>query len=175
LNATLQCLKAIPELTALVKKYRGGDELTARLKEVFVQLDYTAAAVEPDAFVMLFRALFPHFAQRTERGMYYSGQDLPHSAEVNAGYMQQDAEEFYTTLLSSLAQHLGALQEGTANKNAIDQLFSGEMLTEYKCLEAVSEEAEVSPQFPLLFAISSRCHCLFFSLYSHQSAKRSTS
>jgi len=140
LNSTLQCLKAIPELSTAVKGYGSGDDFMQQLKDLFVSLDHSASAIPPLLFVHLFRDRFPRFAQRTERG-----------------YAQQDAEECYSTLMYTLSEHLGPLTlEGTASKtpasdreNAVKQLFRGEMELQYKCLDA-AEEAEPPKHEPFL-------------------------
>jgi len=132
LNSTVQCLKAIPELSTAVKSYSGsGDEFMHQLKNLFISLDHSASAVPPMLFVHLFREQFPRFAQRSERG-----------------FAQQDAEECYSTFMFTFSQKLGPVApDGSASKvaasereNAVKQLFRGEMEVHYKCLEAEEEE-----------------------------------
>eukprot|EP01087_Luapelamoeba_hula_P014041 TRINITY_DN4054_c0_g1_i1.p1 TRINITY_DN4054_c0_g1~~TRINITY_DN4054_c0_g1_i1.p1 ORF type:complete len:479 (-),score=84.04 TRINITY_DN4054_c0_g1_i1:25-1431(-) len=125
LNATLQCLKAIPELVSSLNRYSGQNQLTKELKGVFQQLDHSVSSLPPFLFVELFRTLNPRFAQRGDRG----------------GYVQQDADEFYGELLSNLSQSLPALG-GATSGNAVQDLFSGEMITEFKSQDSASTRPE---------------------------------
>jgi ubiquitin carboxyl-terminal hydrolase 14 len=134
LNSTLQCLKAIPELDEAIKTYGGatGDDndhnVTVSLRDLFKSLDHTNKPVPPMLFVHLFRSAFPQFNQRTERG-----------------YAQQDAEECWSTLVRALSQKLPAIklsgEEGSAARsNAVNQLFSGEIVSTYTCKEAPEDK-----------------------------------
>jgi ubiquitin carboxyl-terminal hydrolase 14 len=94
-------------------------------------------------FVHLFRSAFPQFNQRTERG-----------------YAQQDAEECWSTLVRCLSQKLPALKSSeessssTSSKtNAVNQLFSGEIVSTYTCKEAPEEKLVQKEAFTKLM-----CH-----------------
>merc|ERR1719446_787321 len=97
LNSTLQCMKAIPELTTSLKKYKAGsggdDTVVVAVGEIVDELIRSNAAreVRPMKFVSTFRTAFPLFAQRTEDGR---------------GFVQQDAEECWSTLLTALSQRM---------------------------------------------------------------------
>jgi ubiquitin carboxyl-terminal hydrolase 14 len=150
LNSTLQCLKAIPELDDALKTY-GGDagsdndhNVTVSLRDLFKTLDHTNKPVPPMIFVHLFRSAFPQFNQRTERG-----------------YAQQDAEECWSTLVRTLSQKLPALkpaggETGTSSAgrtNAVNQLFSGEIVSAYTCKEAPEDRLVQKETFTKLM-----CH-----------------
>lgn len=62
----------------------------AAAKELFAELDRSAAPVLPLRFLVQLRASFPQFAEMTTTGMY----------------KQQDAEECWTQLLYSLRERL---------------------------------------------------------------------
>ena len=109
-----------------------------------------AREVNPFGFVSAFRAAFPMFAERTENGQ---------------GYVQQDAEECWSALVSNLSQHMQLPTEGggeaaTSNlaaadggqvlprqkalkRNLGDMLFGLEFESAYKCLDNDSEPSYV--------------------------------
>jgi len=151
LNSTLQCMKAIPELTASLRKFTaaGGpqaadDTVVQATREVISELERSNAAIEvkPFKFVQQFRTAFPLFAQRTDNGQ---------------GFVQQDAEECWSTLLSALSQHMVLSVDGApsnlpsgepvllprmqALKRTLgDMLFGVEMESKYACLEGDGAE-----------------------------------
>lgn len=132
LNATVQCLKSIPELHESLKKFEGdtGEDkehnITVNLRDLFNTLDHSNKAVPPLLFVHFFRSAFPQFAQRTERG-----------------YAQQDAEECWNTIVRCLGQKLPPLPldegKGSSAANLIGQLMTGEMQTTMECKESPEE------------------------------------
>jgi ubiquitin carboxyl-terminal hydrolase 14 len=145
LNSTLQCLKAIPELDEAVKTYGGAvaedtdHNVTVSLRDLFKTLDHTNQPVPPMLFVHLFRSAFPQFNQRTERG-----------------YAQQDAEECWSTLVRALSQKLPAIKLGgepPVRTNAVNQLFSGEIVSTYTCKEAPEDKLVQKDTFTKLM-----CH-----------------
>lgn len=90
-NATLEALRTVPELNEFLKSYKGTDSLMrswGKLVTEFGQLaPYSADAAVPVVFLQALRLRFPQFAEMGEEG-------LP---------KQQDAEEFWTQLLSELS------------------------------------------------------------------------
>jgi ubiquitin carboxyl-terminal hydrolase 14 len=104
-----------------------------------------AREVRPFKFVSTFRQAFPLFAQRTDNGQ---------------GFVQQDAEECWSTLLTALSQRMVlALGDGSSNMAAGqdsnppllprmqaltrtlgDMLFGLEMEVSYACLEGEGAE-----------------------------------
>ncbi|CAM9848506.1 unnamed protein product [Scytosiphon promiscuus] len=110
MNSTLQCLRKVPELREALTSFQpssiGSDGnlvpmLTASLRETFNAADRSTEAIPPAMFVQVLRQLFPQFAQQGPRG----------------GFMQQDAEELYSSLVNTLSQSLkeptsSAIKEG---------------------------------------------------------------
>ena len=123
LNSVVQSLRAVPQLRKGIKSYSlsapsqqpaatlggnpavNGPFLTA-LRDTFSALDRTAEAVQPTALVRTTKMAFPQFAQLGPQGQP----------------MQQDAEEFYSGLLTIAASE-------TKGKDKIE-----------KALEAVTDE-----------------------------------
>ncbi|CAM9746338.1 unnamed protein product, partial [Hapterophycus canaliculatus] len=110
MNSTLQCLRKVPELREALASFQptssGADGnlvpmFTASLRETFNAADRSTEAIPPAMFVQVLRQLFPQFAQQGPRG----------------GFMQQDAEELYSSLVNTLSQSLkeptsSAIKEG---------------------------------------------------------------
>ncbi|CAM9148326.1 unnamed protein product [Ascophyllum nodosum] len=99
MNATLQCIRKVPELREALSAFRPtsygadgnlGPLFTASLNETFNQADRSTDAIPPIKFVQVLRQIFPQFAQQGPRG----------------GFMQQDAEELYSAVVNTLAQSL---------------------------------------------------------------------
>lgn len=160
LNSVVQCLKAIPELktgltyaankpsssnNAALGVPQPGKMLVRTLKDLYSSLDRTLNPVKPMGFVMATKTAFPQFAQTA----------------ANGAPMQQDAEEFYSGLLTHISNEtsgsdvikaagLNANSENdsssnsSSNNNLIDALFGIEMEETYTCdeLEGVKDSAE---------------------------------
>ena len=147
LNSVVQCLRAIPELRAGMtyasnKPSSGGGGnnghvsrmLISTLKDTYNNLDRTTKPVTPSGFVMATKMAFPQFAQTA----------------ANGAPMQQDAEEFYSGLLTNMAQETNGAdviqaaglvkEQGEVgvhgeNTNLIDNLFGIDMEETYTCDE----------------------------------------
>ncbi|RWS27505.1 ubiquitin carboxyl-terminal hydrolase 14-like protein [Leptotrombidium deliense] len=135
LNATVQCLRTVPELKQLLKKFdeeRGQAglplTLTSSLRDVFLSMD-KSATVTP---IILFQALhmaFPRFAEKGEQG----------------GYMQQDANECWTELVRVLQQKLKPIQGDNSVSQVkqytsfIEQYFGIAFDSVMKCTEDENE------------------------------------
>ena len=122
MNATLQCLKAVPELRLALDEFTSGEGpgkapasssltslqsmsssmLTKELGKLYGALDKSMEPVPPTAFLMKLREKFPQFAQTGQGGMF----------------MQQDAEECWTNIMYCLRECLdgvgGAGPSGSA-------------------------------------------------------------
>jgi ubiquitin carboxyl-terminal hydrolase 14 len=149
LNSSLQCMKAIPELTTSLQQYAGsGDPFVPALRSVITELQASNAAVEvkPFSFVSTFRQSFPMFAERTDNGQ---------------GFVQQDAEECWSTIVSTLSHNMQmAVGDAPApvgapepeclprmkalKRNLGDMLFGIEMESSYKCLEEGDASSHVA-------------------------------
>lgn len=117
MNATVQCFRHMPELREALVPVGRGDMFTSSLRDTFTQLDRSTDPVTPQAFVMTLRSQFPTFAQQGSNG----------------GFMQQDAEEFYNTMVQSVASGLASV-----NKN-INSFIGIEMEEELTCAETTAE------------------------------------
>ena len=147
MNSTLQCLRQIPELRAglncaeTIQNSSPEMKFTQDLNRLFRQMDNTFApdAVTPHQFVSTLRRLFPLFAQTGPRG----------------GFVQQDAEELYGTVMrclstsltrGSLGNSAAALDEVMGNREGlptcnslIDSLFKIQFETKETCAETEDE------------------------------------
>ena len=124
LNATLQCLRFVPELRSSLASFAdtratGGDAngaLAMALSRLFDKLDASVDPVLPSTFVPLLRSFVPTpFAERTAGGHF----------------KQQDADSFLNHIMAHV---LGALPEEKAR-----ELFGVRLATTLKCLETDDE------------------------------------
>ena len=129
MNATLQCLKSVPELRDAVKQFApanhsqsgqgammidGTQMVTNALKITYQQLDVVSDSFMPLTFLATIHREFPRFAEKDDHGHL----------------MQQDANEFWVQLMQILQMNLpgGKLTDETtasaqSNKSLIDQYF----------------------------------------------------
>jgi ubiquitin carboxyl-terminal hydrolase 14 len=133
MNATVQALRAIPELqTALHAAATGaGVSLPGTLRDLYAQMGRTTEPVIPLAFLQALRAAAPQFAEvdraRAGKGSGPSA-GLPGAAALlggGGGYAQQDAEECWGAILQGLRDVPGV---GTGAGTFVDQ----HMLCEFK-------------------------------------------
>ncbi|EMG46597.1 Ubiquitin carboxyl-terminal hydrolase [Candida maltosa Xu316] len=133
LNSSLQTLFQMEDVQQKVKSFdfsvgvpgRTNDNLVLALNTVFSQMSKKQEAITPSIFLSLFRRSFPQFAE-----------------QQNGIYKQQDAEEAFSQILSSLRATL-----------KIDDLFRIDFQTETKCL-ALPED--VTTGFEEAFKLN--CH-----------------
>ncbi|KAK0090305.1 hypothetical protein PV325_001536 [Microctonus aethiopoides] len=143
LNATVQCLKTVPELRNALKIFPGGlagpsgsgvaslepaQSITAALRDLYDGMD-KGTAVRPAVLVQMMHLAFPRFAEKSEHG----------------GFQQQDANECWTELVRMIQQKLRAEENSNADEasykpiSLIEQYFGGTFDTELKCVEAEDE------------------------------------
>lgn len=102
LNATVQCLKTVPELREVLKIFPGGwataaslslpaQSITAALRDLYDNMDKGTSRA-PLVLVQMLHLAFPRFAEKTEQGVF----------------QQQDANECWTELIRMLQQKLPA-------------------------------------------------------------------
>ncbi|KAK3089862.1 hypothetical protein FSP39_007168 [Pinctada imbricata] len=148
MNATVQCLRAIPELKDALKKYTGNitvggalapaDSITAALRDLYGSMDKTGAAFPPIIFLQVLHMVYPQFAEKGEHG----------------GYAQQDANECWTEVVRCLQQKLPlplseneqSSQGATPSTKFIDQYMGGEYEVSMKCEEAENETESKSTE-----------------------------
>lgn len=103
LNATVQCLKTVPELRDALKNFSGGlatdgssllvpaQSITAALRDLYECMD-KRSSLPPVILLQMMHLAFPRFAEKSEHG----------------GFQQQDANECWTELIRMLQQKLPA-------------------------------------------------------------------
>lgn len=102
LNATVQCLKTVPELRDALKTFSGGltapdaslqfvpsQSITAALRDLYEGMD-RGTSLPPVVLVQMMHFAFPRFAEKSKMG----------------GFQQQDANECWTELIRMLQQKL---------------------------------------------------------------------
>lgn len=137
MNATIQCLRSVPELRESLKEFTdevsfaSPQSITFALKNVFDQME-KAPTVTPILLLQTLHMAFPNFAQTGENG----------------AYRQQDANECWSEMLKMLQQKLppktGA--NSTKHSSVIEQFFGGSFDCEMKCVEAEDEVAAKSKE-----------------------------
>lgn len=154
MNATVQCIRSVPELKEALKRYSGAlrasgelasaQYITAALRDLFDSMDKTSTSIPPIILLQFLHMAFPQFAEKGEQGQY----------------LQQDANECWVQMMRVLQQKLESIEgdtemetdtdsavppgsQGAAaskKKSFIDQFFSVEFETTMKCTEAEEEE-----------------------------------
>ncbi|KAJ2403033.1 deubiquitinating enzyme [Coemansia sp. RSA 2559] len=132
MNATLQCLKAVPALRDALDAYKGTlaqpnaqGNLVASLKKLFQHLSESGEGVPPLVFLQFLRQAFPKFAEQDPQF---------------GGYRQQDAEECWTELVTTLDHVLKTPEE----VGVVGKYMTGEMETTWSTDEAPDEPSTVS-------------------------------
>ena len=103
LNATVQCLKTVPELREALKQFSGGPppaghsfntdahRITAALRDLYDGMD-RGSSLPPIILLQMIHAAFPRFCEKTDNGVF----------------QQQDASEMWTELVRVLKEKLPA-------------------------------------------------------------------
>ncbi|KAK9497270.1 hypothetical protein O3M35_004621 [Rhynocoris fuscipes] len=142
MNATVQCLKTVPELRKSLKTFQGGlgisggmisaQSVTAALRDLYEMMD-KGLSVPPIMLLQVMQMAFPRFAEKNENGTF----------------VQQDANECWTEIIRMLQQKLPSLtNEGFQSKYQffIDQYFGGVFEVEWKCEECEEEPVTKSDE-----------------------------
>ncbi|KAK5647304.1 hypothetical protein RI129_002196 [Pyrocoelia pectoralis] len=137
MNATVQCLRTVPELREALKEFKGdiqredesqiAQSITASLRDLYVNMDQ-GRTIPPFSLLQMLHIAFPRFAETSEHG----------------GFQQQDANECWTELIRLLQQKLTSKQIAEIPqienyKSFIDQYFGGTFEVEWKCVESEEE------------------------------------
>ncbi|KAJ2381468.1 deubiquitinating enzyme, partial [Coemansia sp. RSA 2603] len=143
MNATLQCLKAVPPLKQALDAFKAPDassssavsaaappadnkrSLVLSLRSLFDQLNESGEGVPPMVFLHVLRQLFPKFAEQDRQ---------------SGGFRQQDAEECWNELLTTLDL---ALQPADGQSSVVERYMSGQMHTTWSSAEAPDEPPTV--------------------------------
>ncbi|KAM4687376.1 ubiquitin carboxyl-terminal hydrolase 14 [Discoglossus pictus] len=146
MNATVQCIRSVPELKESLKRYAGAlrasgemasaQYITAALRDLFESMDKTSSSIPPIILLQFLHMAFPQFAEKGEQGQY----------------MQQDANECWTQVMLVLQQKLEPIEgdsdmetdsavaaTASKKKSFIDQFFGIEFETSMKCTESEEE------------------------------------
>ncbi|CAG9127343.1 unnamed protein product [Plutella xylostella] len=140
MNATVQCLKTVPELRNALLEYNrtsgGGTagELTSALSETMSVLDGGGAGACAGAAAKLLRALHAMVPRFAERG-------------AGGGLAQQDASECWTEIVRALQQRLPVAAGGTDSSSVVEQYFGGRLDVELVCAEAEEPPARLQETF----------------------------
>ncbi|EGO03001.1 hypothetical protein SERLA73DRAFT_176488 [Serpula lacrymans var. lacrymans S7.3] len=139
MNATIQAMRAIPELqTAL-----GASTLTSlpkAMRSLYTDMSRTTEPFTPMNFLTILRQVVPQFAEvDRSKGGPMAGM---------AGYAQQDAEECWGQITNALkvVPGISSPSGSSAGKNFVEQFMMGEMRRELKCDEAADEAPSVSTE-----------------------------
>lgn len=148
MNATVQCLRSVPELKNALRRYSGAlrssgasapsQYITAALRDLYESMDKTSSSIPPIILLQFLHMAFPQFAEKGDQGQY----------------LQQDANECWLQVMRVLQQKLepeepetpmesdsgSAAAAATKLKNFIDQYFGVEFDTTMKCTESEDEE-----------------------------------
>ncbi|XP_048582845.1 ubiquitin carboxyl-terminal hydrolase 14 [Nematostella vectensis] len=154
MNATVQCLRNVPELHESLTNYSGNlgfgsdigspESVTVALRDLFKTMDKTSEAVPPIIFLQVLHKAFPQFSEKTEQGIF----------------AQQDANECWTQMVRVLQQKLpgqpqacdGEEKVATPPRGFMDQYFGIESESTMKCVEAPDEPETKSKE--TLFQLS---------------------
>nr|QBH73739.1 hypothetical protein [Eurycantha calcarata] len=138
LNATVQCLKTVPELREALMEYQGSvllsgvplnsspvtenaQSITAAMRDLFAAME-KGATIPPIILLQVLHVAFPRFAEKGEHG----------------GFQQQDANECWTEMVRMLQSKLPSVQPSKC-KSLVAQYFGGTMDVELKCTETDDE------------------------------------
>ncbi|XP_068093337.1 ubiquitin carboxyl-terminal hydrolase 14 [Hyperolius riggenbachi] len=151
MNATVQCIRSVPELKEALKRYTGAlrasgemasaQYITAALRDLYESMDKTSSSIPPIILLQFLHMAFPQFAEKGEQGQY----------------LQQDANECWVQVMRVLQQKLEAVEEDTdmeagsgaaapKKKSFIDQFFGIEFESAMKCTESEEEEVTKSKE-----------------------------
>lgn len=130
MNATLQCIRNMPELRDAMKgvstaRTNGHTAIpfVVSLRDTLCRADASKEKIAPHQFVDILRSTFPQFAQQNNHG----------------NYLQQDADEFFTILMDSVAKGLSTVNEGM-------HVLSIKPLTEHILLSSPSNTNSCTPK-----------------------------
>jgi ubiquitin carboxyl-terminal hydrolase 14 len=154
MNATVQALRAIPELQTALESAGGQSPLPQALGSLYTQMSRTTESVLPLQVLTALRQFAPQFAERA-RGPSGAGGSAPSAGITGSaamlggggGFAQQDAEECWGALVTAIKEVPGLppsqspeasaqAQEGAvpdhrvADKKFVEQFLTGEMRRE---------------------------------------------
>ncbi|RXN14277.1 ubiquitin carboxyl-terminal hydrolase 14 [Labeo rohita] len=121
MNATVQCLRSVPELKDALRRYSGAlrssganapsQYITAAMRDLYESMDKTSSSIPPIILLQFLHMAFPQFAEKGDQGQYLQQTDGDSGAVV-----------------------------ASKKKNFIDQYFGVEFETTMKCTESEDED-----------------------------------
>jgi len=127
LNSCIQAMKSVDELRERLKAHSAAhsnaNSMATKLGQLMADLERSSDSVVPQQFVQFFRTALPRFASRSDNGMWE----------------QQDADEAYTEILSSLRQDASFVMDDDEKRSVVATLFEGEFTTKTLCVESEEE------------------------------------
>ncbi|KAF8889053.1 hypothetical protein BD779DRAFT_1521718 [Infundibulicybe gibba] len=140
MNASIQALRVIPELQAALSTPAGtqsSSPLPLALQQLYTSMSRTTDSVTPTQFLHTLRQVNPQFAERARGGGIPQGM---------GGYAQQDAEECYAQIISTLRDVPVVGDESMGSKKFVNQYLMGQMRRELKCDESDDEPSTISTE-----------------------------
>ncbi|EPZ34611.1 cysteine proteinase [Rozella allomycis CSF55] len=136
MNASLQCLKAIPELSNALINFNFNSQidadvrktLTVSLRDLFNNLSKTVESSNPLIFLNVLRLVNPQFSQQS-RGQF----------------MQQDAEECWSCIVNVLKEYLKSGETNFVNRHMSLELVSTYFFTSFFTSLTNQENADEAP------------------------------
>ena len=136
LNSTLQALRCMPELQDQLATYSVRDhmadgqpmDLAYQLKQLYGEMSQTQESMTPLAFLTALRSLFPQFGERTRD---------------SRNFAQQDAEEAWTEIVSSIKRNLPPVNGGDS---FVGKYMTGRLISTLECDDPAAREAGEQPQ-----------------------------
>ncbi|KAF8900164.1 hypothetical protein CPB84DRAFT_1779499 [Gymnopilus junonius] len=154
MNATVQALRAVPELQialATAPALQSTTPLPGALRDLYINMARTTDSITPLQFLQILRQENPQFAE-----MDRSEKSAPALLMGKSMYAQQDAEECYSAIINSLRNVPGLDTSGRSvatgaeavagRPRFIQQFLMGEVRRELTCDEASEEPATVSSE-----------------------------
>ncbi|KAG6812904.1 hypothetical protein H0H92_015456 [Tricholoma furcatifolium] len=136
MNASVQALRAIPELQVALTapSLQSATPLPASLRDLYANMSRTTDTITPITFLQTLRQVNPQFAEM-DRGEKRPG--------MAAGYAQQDAEECFGQIITTLRNVPGLNADGTSSGTSAIASTETKKLT---CDEAPEEPASVTTE-----------------------------
>ncbi|KAJ8592221.1 cysteine proteinase [Rhizopogon salebrosus TDB-379] len=137
MNATVQAMRAIPELQTALSTSPHLDILPRALRDLYTNMSRTTEGYIPSAFLTVLRQAVPQFGEIDRSG----------KNGMLSGYAQQDAEECWTQMANALKEVPGIDASGNTiagGRRFVDQFMMAEIRRELKCDEALEEPSTVA-------------------------------
>lgn len=150
MNATLQCLRSVPELRDAMKKVPGSalaagsvepdQSIAAAMRDLFASMERSAGSFPPIMMLNVLHMCFPQFAEKNDQGVF----------------QQQDANECWTEVVRCLQRKVPTVSSpstdaavaaaASSHRSFIDEYFGGEYETTMKCVETEDEPTSTTTE-----------------------------